>query len=251
MKEPVKVIINADDLGAETQVNDAIFAFMQQGKITSASILANGEAVDDAINKAHFFPGGSFGVHLNLTQFRPMTDSEGLMPLLNADGSFNKRAIRSVPMTDKLRKAIMVELTAQVQFLIAQGVPISHIDSHHHIHTIPVLFGVLKKLQGRFGITKVRCSMNFYQDQQSKLTMFQKALWNYTLRHYHKTTTTELFTTFAVFHNKGGSLIRVPKTVELMTHPGALNNAEETALVNRGLKDACPFQMKLINYNQL
>jgi predicted glycoside hydrolase/deacetylase ChbG (UPF0249 family) len=251
MRRYVRVIINADDLGTSCAANDAIFELMALRRISSATIIANGATVADAVKRARNFPECSFGVHLNLTQFRPLTDVNGLGPLLNADGFFEKRAVRSVRMTCALRNAITFELAAQVRFLLTQGVAISHFDSHHHVHTIPALFGVLKKLQLEFGISRVRSSMNMYQNRQSKLGMLRKALWNFSLRHYQKTLTTELFTSLAIFYEQAGTLTRVPKTIELMTHPGATNCATETELLSRDWEDACPFQLALINYNQL
>ncbi|MGH8658890.1 MAG: ChbG/HpnK family deacetylase [Gammaproteobacteria bacterium] len=44
----MKIIINADNLGLSEPVNDAIFAMMRAGRVTSATLVANGAAVEDA-----------------------------------------------------------------------------------------------------------------------------------------------------------------------------------------------------------
>ena len=69
----MRIIINADDLGISQEVNDAIFGLMAEGKVTSATILANGPAVEEAARRVAEFPECSFGVHLNLTEFKPWT----------------------------------------------------------------------------------------------------------------------------------------------------------------------------------
>jgi hypothetical protein len=73
----IAVIVNADDLGMSREVNDAIFELMSRGRISSATILANAPATRDAARRAQAFPRCSFGVHLNLTQFEPLTGGPG------------------------------------------------------------------------------------------------------------------------------------------------------------------------------
>ncbi len=44
----IKVILNADDLGRNEKSNAAIFDLISKGRVTSASLLANGSAFEDA-----------------------------------------------------------------------------------------------------------------------------------------------------------------------------------------------------------
>jgi predicted glycoside hydrolase/deacetylase ChbG (UPF0249 family) len=102
----------------------------------------------------------SFGVHLNLTVFPPLQPSPQLKPILDADGSLSPKLFKT-QLTPQLRRAIFDELTAQVERALSAGIPVSHFDSHQHIHTLPMLFPVLKALQRRFGIRRVRSTINF------------------------------------------------------------------------------------------
>src|SRR6516162_759961 len=61
------LIINADDLGVSESVNNETFALMQSGLITSATLIANAPAFEDAVRNSKKFPHCSFGVHLNLS----------------------------------------------------------------------------------------------------------------------------------------------------------------------------------------
>jgi len=45
------VIVNADDLGAAERSNDEIFALMESGDVTSATIMANAPAFDHALRQ--------------------------------------------------------------------------------------------------------------------------------------------------------------------------------------------------------
>ena len=251
MLYPTKIILNADDLGASLAINDAIFGLMAKGRLTSATLLANGAAVEDTAHRAREFPQCSFGVHLNLTEFRPLTAHPGLQPLLGSDGCFAKKALRSIRLNAGLRQAILEELHAQVDRVRSLGVAVSHFDSHHHVHTVPALFGVLKTLQRQCGVRKVRLSMNLYATQPSLQKRLGKALWNAALRHYHVTTTTDLFTSLVVFGEVAGRFTKPPQSIELMTHPGDLKYQDETQLLANEIWRSQPFPVQLISYNQI
>ena len=76
-------------------------------------------------------------------------------------------------------------------------------------------------------------------------------VWNYLIRHYQKSLTTDGFTSFAFFNQIAGSMKTAPMTIELMTHPGAQAYAEETALLTSDWMTKVPYELTLINYNQL
>ena len=155
------IIINADDLGLSTAVNEAIFDLMERGHITSSSLFANAPATEEAIIELRQHKNWSFGVHLNVTAFRPLTRSAALSPILDNSGGFTN-SIRLTPITSQLREAIFQEWSAQIERLLAMGLTPSHIDLEQHVHTIPDLFFVLKRVQRRFGIRKARISKNIY-----------------------------------------------------------------------------------------
>src|SRR5436305_1283035 len=112
---------------------------MSRQCITSATLMANAPAIEDAASRAGDYHWCSFGVHLCLTDFRPLCSHPGLAPLLNADGLFCN-VIRSVEITKTIRDAVIAEWSAQIEKLRALGLKLSHIDSHQHVHTIPGLF---------------------------------------------------------------------------------------------------------------
>ena len=104
------MIVNADDLGLSTTVNEAIFTLMAKGRVTSSSLLANAPATEEAvIESRRCQKAQSFGVHLNLTEFRPLTRNAHLSPILDSSGCFANNLIRSTPITSQLREAIFQE----------------------------------------------------------------------------------------------------------------------------------------------
>src|SRR5262245_62378231 len=133
------LIISAEDLGTSEAINNEIFALLQSGLVTSSTVIANAPAFDHAVDGIPRFPNCSFGVHLNLTVFRPMTSSSDLTPVLDEHGRLSRKLF-NVDITPRLQRALFAELTAQVEHARAAGIPISHFDSHEHIHTFPKLF---------------------------------------------------------------------------------------------------------------
>jgi predicted glycoside hydrolase/deacetylase ChbG (UPF0249 family) len=249
----MRVIVNADDLGLSPTVNDAVFGLMGAGAITSATMLAVTPGVEEAARRVREFPACSFGVHLCLTEFRPLTGNPGLAPLL-ADGVFDGQKVREIPITPSLREAVADEWSAQVQRIIDLGVCPSHLDSHHHVHTVPGLFGVLKRVQKRFGIRKVRVSLTVYSPDEvpSRRLLARKALWNAALRWWGRTTTTRDMTSLAAFLDwaKRGRRLAT-RSIELMSHPGHPSFEFETARLHAGWHRELPFPVDLINYNEL
>jgi chitin disaccharide deacetylase len=68
-----QLIVNADDFGMAPGVNRAILEAHRTGIVTSTSLLANGAAFDEAAAAARATPTLAVGVHLNLTQGRPLS----------------------------------------------------------------------------------------------------------------------------------------------------------------------------------
>jgi chitin disaccharide deacetylase len=249
---PMRVIVNADDLGISPAVNDAVFDLMSRRKITSATLLANGAAAEAAARRVSQFPHCSFGVHLNLTEFRPLTDSPALAPLLGSEGTFEGKAIRAVKLSRRLRDAVFEEWSAQVARVRDWGVPISHFDSHHHVHTVAGLFGVLKRLQRRFGVRRVRLTMNLYPPvlPASRKLLISKALWNFALRRWHRTRTTDGFTSLGGFDAWVAAWGRpAGRSVELMVHPGGAAMFDiENRLLEEDWRGRLPFPTELVSY---
>ncbi len=249
----MKIIINADDLGMSTKVNDAVFALMAARRITSATLLANGAEVEDAVQRTRALPHCSFGAHLNLSQFRPLTSHPGLQPILDSDGCFAGNRLREIKISSSLREGIFCELSAQVERLLGLGVRLSHFDSHHHMHTVPGIFPVVKQLQKRFGIRKVRLTMNIYPPEAPAPVARRaaKVLWNCALRQWYRTKTTGSFTSLAIFAALAKEKSYFGDSVELMVHPGSLDFESETELLWKDWTQALPFAAQLISYNEL
>jgi len=253
----MRIIINCDDLGASETVNDAILEMMEQSRVTSATLMMNAPAIEDAVRRIGSFPHCSFGVHLNVTEFAPLSAHPGLRTLLNEKGEFAGNA-RSrpidIPLTAHAREGVYAEWCAQIERAQALGVPISHLDSHHHVHTRAGLFSVLKRVQRRFGIRKVRLRRNVpgpHPTLRNRLHFARHWPWNFALRHLFVTRTTDGFAPFSLFHQRLQAGLGYASSIELMCHPGRGRYAAETALLRGPWREMLREETKLISYNDL
>ena len=219
------LIINSEDLGTNAQINDETFGLIDAGLVTSCNIIANSPVFDQAAAGARHFPHCSFAVHLNLTAFRPLTQSDALKPILDGTGLFSGwEDLRTVRMTFALGAALFKELSAQVYRVLEAGVPVSHFDSHQHIHTIPKLFPILKALQRRFGIQCMRSTINLLSPgvQMTVSRGLRKGLFRTAMRHVYRTTSPDGLGEFRDFYAwLAAQQMPAFQNLELMVHPGA------------------------------
>lgn len=249
------LIISAEDLGTSEAINNEIFGLLQSGLATSSTVIANAPAFEHAVPSISRFPDCSFGVHLNLTVFRPLTSSSDLEPVLDERGCLSPKLFE-VHVTPRLKRALLEELTAQVDRARAAGIPISHFDSHQHVHTLPKLFPILKALQRRFGIRKVRSTINLLgpSEQMTASRALKKQLFRTALRYHYATGSPDGLGNFYDFHValQAGRLPQF-RCLELMTHPGTDDACynHETELLKSGWQQFLPPGTKLGNYHSI
>ena len=155
----LRVIINADDFGKNHKVNLAIKEEIEKGNITSTTIMANADGFDEAVSISKLYPHISYGVHLCLDEYKPLTTSDVFVKRGIVDGisgRFVKGKILKVKLDNELKVAIGNEWDSQIKRLVDAGLTPSHIDSHHHVHTIAGLVPVLESLMKKYGISYVR-----------------------------------------------------------------------------------------------
>ncbi len=141
-----RIIINADDFGLCDGVNEAVAKAHSDGILTSATIIVNMPAAEKAVKIAKQLHSLGVGVHLNLTEGRPITKDPCINCLLDADGQFTLSPFKLSLLSlagHKIRKAIRTELAAQIQWVIDHGLNPTHLDSHNHIHSFPALFSIV------------------------------------------------------------------------------------------------------------
>ncbi|MBS1531719.1 MAG: ChbG/HpnK family deacetylase [Bacteroidetes bacterium] len=141
MRIPEHIIANADDLGFDSNVNAAILASFERGYINSTSLMTNMAGFEEAAELIHSKPAiKNIGIHVNLAEGKPLTNVRG--DFLDADGNWD--VYKTNKVTARLNVAaktnFMKEIDAQVNKALSQKIPISHLDSHLHLHTLPCFY---------------------------------------------------------------------------------------------------------------
>jgi hopanoid biosynthesis associated protein HpnK len=154
-----RLIVNADDFGLTAGINQAIINAHSGGLVSSASLLANSEAFASAVALSHQAPRLGVGVHLNLTEGKPIAPASSIPSLVNGEGAFaRKPASLWRAMTSGRVSAvhIEIELRAQIEKVLAAGIAATHLDSHKHVHALPALGSMSIRLASRYGIRAIR-----------------------------------------------------------------------------------------------
>lgn len=154
-----KLIINADDYGISTDVNDAIENLIAAGDLTDVSVLTNGWSYESAAAFLKSQPRISCGVHLNVVEGVALSPSDHVKALIGVHGQFvNLHHIFKRWLTSPLAVvgAVETEWRAQIELMLRDGLMITHADSHQHVHAFPPFWRILIRLCVEYGIPALR-----------------------------------------------------------------------------------------------
>jgi len=140
--------IIADDLGLYPSVNDGIIFLLRENKIAGASLMANGQAFDDAIAKCLEVENLNIGAHLVLVEEKPLTSM--VFPG-NHKIFFIKYILGLIKLSDIER-----EFRAQLNKIINAGINPQFINSHQHLHLLPGITDIVIKLAQEYQIPYIR-----------------------------------------------------------------------------------------------
>jgi predicted glycoside hydrolase/deacetylase ChbG (UPF0249 family) len=147
MVEPRReLVVNADDFGWSKSVNSGIIEAHRSGIVTSASVLATGDAFADAVALARATPSLSVGVHLSFYR------GDTMLPFLGSWRRIVGRLIAGTFDLDQLER----ELRAQIAAVKAAGIRPTHLDGEKHLHLWPSVFELVCRLAVETGIPQVR-----------------------------------------------------------------------------------------------
>lgn len=153
-----RLIINADDFGLTRGVNRAIVEAHRNGVVTSATLMANGTAFDDAVRTAST-TRLSIGCHVVLVDGSPLLPAGQLPSLIASDGHFpvSLTTIVRQALTEKLNPVEMeAEATAQIRRLQSAGITVTHVDTHKHTHMFPAVLRPLLRAARACGVGAIR-----------------------------------------------------------------------------------------------
>jgi chitin disaccharide deacetylase len=161
---PQQMIINADDFGATTSVNQAILKCFNAGWISSTTIMANMPSFDEACMEAHRnHLVDRVGLHLVLSEGRPLSEPIKEEPrFCGSTGTFHRRlrGKRLLFLNAQEKKALATEIVAQIQTCRRNGLILTHLDSHHHFHEELAIISLIIPILKQYAIPHVRIMRN-------------------------------------------------------------------------------------------
>lgn len=128
------LIIHADDLAAAHSVDDASFAALQSGAVTSASVMVPCPWLTEVADWAQTHPDADLGLHLTLTsewktyRWGPVAPRDQVPTLLEPDGYFWPDV---APVAQHATaEEVEHEIRAQVERAMQMGIRPTHLDMH-------------------------------------------------------------------------------------------------------------------------
>ncbi|MGH7976236.1 MAG: hopanoid biosynthesis-associated protein HpnK [Limisphaerales bacterium] len=154
-----RLIVNADDFGSSSSVNEAVIRAHRDGILTTASLMVNENGFDEAVKFAKENPKLGVGLHLTLLQGHSTLPPEKIPGLVNSRGEFSNSPVGvglNYFFKRSLREQLRAEIHAQFEKFHLTGLPLDHVNGHLHLHLHPVVFKILMDNSEQLGITHLR-----------------------------------------------------------------------------------------------
>jgi chitin disaccharide deacetylase len=155
----IYAILNGDDFGLSPGINRGIIEAHREGILTSTSLMAVGDAFEEAVSFAHDHPSLALGIHLTLVEGEPVLPPEKVPSLVTADGRFCQSLGKFLLkwLTGQVwMKEVEREFAAQIEKAMDYGIKIEKLDSHMHVHLLPGIFQAVQSVASRYKIQVVR-----------------------------------------------------------------------------------------------
>lgn len=153
------LIINADDFGYSKGINLGIAESHINGVLNSTTFMANMPGFNHAIELLKDIPSLAVGVHLSLTCGKPiMTKREST--LTNDKGYFHKLSDVENKRVRIDKDEVYEEWKVQINTIQSKGIDLTHIDSHHHVHSFSEYEEITGLLSKEFNLPIRNCNNN-------------------------------------------------------------------------------------------
>ena len=156
-RKPIDLIVNADDYGYFPCVSQGILDIARAGRLTATGVLANSPNLTPQLSGLDAIGRLDIGVHLNLTSGRPLTQAMA-EKLSQWNGCFpDAYRMSMMVLTGKIGIGVVrAEWQAQIDVCRAGRRDLRFLNSHEHIHMLPVLFKLVLRLAEENRIAHVR-----------------------------------------------------------------------------------------------
>ncbi len=155
----MKLIVNADDYGLSEGVNYGIISAHLNGIVTSTTIMANMPYFEHGIPLLKATPTLATGVHLTLSCGKPLLKTH--KTIVTEEGKFYRKITNELVDSTFDLDEVFNEYCAQIELVLSKGIKISHLDSHHHAHTLSSLKPVMERIAEKYPEYPLRGGFEF------------------------------------------------------------------------------------------
>jgi len=217
------IIVNADDFGQDSPINRAILQCFREGLCSSTTLMATMPGFEEACDLVRQENlTNHVGLHLVLRDGFPLTEPIRKMPAFcDSNGYLSALTIRSVlSLSGEEKRALAEEIRAQISRCRKFGVPLTHVDSHYHLHTNFAVAGVLVPVMIEQGLSRARISRNCGPGI-GKTKRVYKNLFNAWLRRKGVAGTKYFGSVEDLLYSASGNTLPIGpnESVEIMLHP--------------------------------
>jgi predicted glycoside hydrolase/deacetylase ChbG (UPF0249 family) len=151
---PRFLIINADDFGADDDITQGIIQAWREGVVSSMSAMINMDGAPERIALAHRqYPNLPIGLHLNITEGRPVLPPDKVPTLVDANGNFYTSETIIEHLPDISLNELRAELNAQAELMLHAGIVFDHIDYHQHMVALYTPFyPIIMEIAEKYGV---------------------------------------------------------------------------------------------------
>jgi hopanoid biosynthesis associated protein HpnK len=154
-----RLIVTADDFGLSVPVNEAVEDGHRRGILTAASLMVGAPGFEDAVRRARQMPTLGVGLHLVLLDGKPVLPPEAIPDLVDSAGDMTTRPHETgaaIFLRRSVRRQVEAEMRAQFEAFRRTGLPLDHVNGHHHYHVHPNIVTLLIEIGREYGVRAVR-----------------------------------------------------------------------------------------------
>ena len=139
-----RIILHADAFGRHPSINEGVERAHRYGLVTSASVMALGDALEDAVCRSREMPYLDLGLHFTLWDSFSRTLGFRQLPRMWLRGELSVREVAG-------------QLRQQLDLLMrVHRLSLSHITAHRHVQAFPPVMRVVCAVAMEYGIPAVR-----------------------------------------------------------------------------------------------
>ena len=223
-----RLIVNADDFGLTAGVNRGILESHTAGVVSSATLMANGPAFDDAVKAARSAPSLSIGCHVVLVDGKPVSPPaavDTLLAIRSAEpekfySSLSAFAARAM-LGGFDRDQLVAEVTAQIRKIQSTGLQVTHLDTHKHAHIFPEILAALLRAARICGVRAIRNPFVPVKAMRARQFKGKRDLW-------------KRYGQVRMLHTFSGQFLQRTKRAGLLTPDGVIGVIETGSVESSG-----------------